>query len=279
MHLLKRIFDFYIYSNVHVALAGFCLTKVTLLNFGLNGWITPVFVALSIIVSYNFIRYYEIETENLNWFKTWFFDNKFGLLTLTVLSISVLAYSVFFTEFKLNSIVILIPFAFMTFFYVIPIIRIGKIEVSFRNFPSLKIFSIAIAWAGISVFFPLYEANYTIGLDVYIEFIQRILFVIAITLPFDIRDVNSDSKLLKTLPQVLGIKATKIVGFFLLGEFVLLELFKQNFSNYSLYILIVISVISGLLLWFSSPYKTRYYTSFWVEAIPIIWFGIYVMFK
>lgn len=278
MHLIKRIVDFYINSNIHVAFSCFCLTKVTLLNVGLNGWITPVFVGLSIIVSYNFIRYYEIKTTNLNWFKPWFINNKFGLLILTVLSILVLAYCVFFAEFKLNSIIILIPFAFITIFYVIPIVRIGKIEISFRNFPAIKIFSIAIVWAGISVFFPLYEANYEIGKDVYIEFAQRVLFIIAITLPFDIRDVNTDSKLLKTLPQVLGIKATKIVGSFLLVEFVLLELFKQNFSNYSLFILIVISFIAGMFLWFSSPLKTRYYTSFWVEAIPIIWFGIYVLF-
>ncbi len=163
MSLLKRIVDFYINSNIHVAFAGFCLTKITLISFGLNGWKTPIFVGLSIIIAYNFIRYYELETGNLSWFKSWFLAHKIKLLFLIVLSVSGLVYNVFFTDFELNSMVILIPFAMMTFFYVIPIARIGKIEVSFRNFPSVKIFSIAISWAGISVFFPLFEASIPMG--------------------------------------------------------------------------------------------------------------------
>ncbi len=275
---IERIFDFYIYSNIHVALAGFCLTKVTLLKFGLEGWNTSFFVALSVIISYNFINYYETKKTTHNWFKSWFFAHKNELLTLTGLSILALVYVVFYTKFEQSAVILLIPFALMTFFYVIPMARYGEIEISFRNFPSLKIFSIAIVWAGVSVFFPLYEANYSIGIDVYIEFVQRVLLLIAITLPFDIRDVYSDSKLLKTLPQVFGLKTTKLVGFLLLIEFVLLELFKYNFSINELFVLIIISVIAGLFLWFSSPRMTRYYTSFCVEAVPIIWFGLYVLF-
>ena len=166
----------------------------------------------------------------------------------------------------------------MTLFYVIPIFKIKNIEISFRNFPSIKIFSICIAWAGISVFFPLYEAHSIIDLDVYLEFIQRLLFLIVIALPFDIRDVKVDPESLKTLPQALGINAAKLVGLVLLLEFVLLELCKQNFSLESIFILTVIAIISGLFLWFSSSDKSRYYTSFWVESIPIIWIGLYVLF-
>ncbi len=278
MQLLKRIFDFYIYSNIHVALAGYCITKITLIKFGNVEGYTPYFVALSIIVSYNLIRYYEIKSSHLTWFKSWFFENKKIILALTSFSGAMLVYITFFTEFDMSAILVLIPFAFMTFFYVVPLFKIGNIEISFRNFPSIKIFSICIAWAGISVFFPLYEAHTIIDLDVYLEFIQRFLLLIVIALPFDIRDVKVDSDSLKTLPQVLGIKATKIVGLVLLFEFVLLELFKQNFSRDGMFILIIIAIISGLFLWFSSPFKTRHYTSFWVESTPIIWIGLYMLF-
>lgn len=278
MQLLKRIFDFYIYSNIHVALAGFCITKITLIKFGNIESYTPYFVALSIIVSYNFIRYYEIKTSHLTWFKSWFFEHKKIIFVLTSFSVAMLVFITFFTEFDWRAILVLIPFAFMTFFYVIPLFKIGNIEISFRNFPSIKIFSICIAWAGISVFFPLYESHSIIDLDVYLEFVQRFLLLIVIALPFDIRDVKVDSDSLKTLPQVLGIRATKIVGLVLLLEFVLLELFKQNISRDGMFILIIIAIISSLFLWFSSPYKTRYYTSFWVESTPIIWFGLYMLF-
>ncbi|MDO9037965.1 MAG: hypothetical protein Q7U59_06425 [Lutibacter sp.] len=279
MRLFKKIVDFYVYSNIHVALAGFSLTKITLINFGIDDNLTPFFVAFSILISYNFIRFYEIKNNRLNWFKDWFFINIKEILALMILSILGLATILFFTEFNLKSVLILFPFAFMTFFYAIPLFKIGKLEVSFRNFPMIKIFSIGIAWAGISVFFPLYEANYHFTSAVYLEFFQRILILLAITIPFDIRDINADSKSLKTLPQTLGITNSKVLGTLLLFGFLLMEIFKENFSYFGFLIVMIVSIISGFFLWFSSPNRTRYYTSFWVESIPIIWLGLLIFIK
>ena len=279
MRLFKKLVDFYIFSNIHVALAGFSLTKITLINFGIADRLTPLFVAFSILISYNFIRFYEIKNNRLNWFKDWFFMNLREILLLMMLSILGLTFILFFTDFNLTSLLILFPFAFMTFFYAIPIVKIGKFEVSFRNFPMVKIFSIAIAWAGISVFFPLYEANLQFTSAVYLEFFQRILFLLAITIPFDIRDVNTDSKSLKTLPQFIGITSSKVLGILLLFGFVLLEIFKENFTYIGFLIVLIISMITGIFLWFSSPKRPRYYTSFWVESIPVIWLGLLIFIK
>jgi len=278
MNFFKKILDFYVFSNIHVALAGFSLTKITLLKFGIVDNLTPVFVALSIIISYNFIRFLEIKENSLNWFKNWFFEHKKTLGLLSLLSIILLIYITFFSKFNLKAILILLPFAFMTFFYVVPLLKIGKIEVSFRNFPSVKIVSIAIAWAGITVLFPLYEANYEFTSNVYIEFLQRFFILVAITLPFDIRDVYFDPKLLKTLPQMFGVTNSKIIGYVLLLLFVSLEFFKKNYELVDIYLLIGISLVAALFLGFSSPKRTRYYTSFWVEAIPILWFILFVLF-
>lgn len=274
MQLLKKIIDFYIFSNIHVALAGFCLTKITLLKFGYSTFFSPLFVAFSIMVSYNFIRFYEIKTNRLSWLKQWFLDQKKVLMGLTIFSILGIVYLLFLTSFNLKSLLVLIPFAFMTFFYVIPIFKIRSTEVSFRNFPGIKIFSIAIAWAGVSVLFPLYEKGVELNTAVFVEFIQRILFLIAITLPFDIRDIHSDSEELKTLPQILGVKNTKIIGSLLLVFFVLLELIQKM----NLLITISIAIVTVTFLWFSTIDKSRYYSSFWVEGIPIFWLCLILLF-
>jgi len=192
MQFFKKILDFYIFSNIHVALAGFSLTKITLYKFGIYDDLVPIFVGLSIVISYNFIRFLEIKTDRLNWFKNWFFEHKYYLLLLSVLSTVLLGYIAFFSSFNLNSIVILFPFAFMTVFYVVPLFKSKKDEISFRNFPAIKIVSIAVSWAGVTVFFPLYETNFDFNFDVYNEFLQRFLILVAITLPFDIRDVTID---------------------------------------------------------------------------------------
>jgi len=51
MRLFKKLVNFYIFSNIHVALAGFSLTKITLINFGIADGLTPLFVAFSILIS------------------------------------------------------------------------------------------------------------------------------------------------------------------------------------------------------------------------------------
>ncbi|MFK5958733.1 MAG: hypothetical protein QM495_07675 [Lutibacter sp.] len=278
MQFFKKIVDFYIFSNIHVALAGFCLTKITLIKFGNENNLTPLFVALSIIISYNFIRFFEIKYKRLQWFKKWFFNHKRSLLLLVVLSIVLLGYITFFYSFNLKAVVILFPFAFMTLFYVVPLFKIKNNEFSFRNFPSIKIFSIAIAWAGITVFFPLYERGSEFTSEILIVFFQRLLILISITLPFDIRDVNIDSKQLKTLPQLFGVNSSKIIGYVLLLIVIFLENMKENNIVTYNYILVIIAVIIGMFLTFSSPKRSRYYTSFWVEAIPIFWYGLIVLF-
>jgi 4-hydroxybenzoate polyprenyltransferase len=278
MQLLKRLFDFYIFANLHVALAGFCITKITVVKFQIHNSLVPVFVGFSIILSYNFIRFYEFYTNNIKGLKKWFETNKKYLVSLTVLSAIVLWYLLFFATFNLKALYLLFPFAFMTIFYVIPLFKIGEKEVSFRNFPGIKIFSITVSWAVISVLFPLFEADFEFTLKVYIEFFQRFLILLAITIPFDIRDVNSDSNKLKTLPQILGITTVKKIGIALLVMFVLLTFFNENILITEVYVNIIIALITGFYVWFSSVEKSRYYTSFWVEAIPIFWLLLIVLF-
>jgi hypothetical protein len=278
MQFLKKIVDFYIFSNIHVAVAGFCITEITVLKYGIQENFTPLFVLFSIIISYNFIRFYELKTNRLLWLKDWFFRHKIELVILNIIAIIALIGITFFTSFNIKGLLILIPFSFMTFFYVIPIFKLKNIEISFRNFPSVKIFSIAFAWAGISVFFPIYEAKMNITFDIFIEFIQRFALLIVIIIPFDIRVVKSDSDSLKTLPQVLGIKASKIIGMVLLLFTIGLEFFKMIFETSTIIIWVIIALITAIFLWFSSENKSRYYAGFWVESIPIYWLILVIYF-
>jgi len=278
MEFLKKILNFYIFSNIHVAIAGFCITEITCLKFGIYDSYVPLFVGFSIVISYNFIRFYEFKTNELLWLKDWFFQNRNWLLILTIFSIVGLVLIMLYTSFRVKGLIVLIPFVFMTFFYVIPIFKLKNMEISFRNFPSIKIFSIAFAWAGISVLFPIYEAKYEIDFAVFLEFVQRFAILIAITLPFDIRDKNSDSKELKTLPQILGVNNSKMIGVLLLFFAIFIEFFIKFLEIKNVIILVCISIITGMFLLFSTENRPRYFTSFWVESIPIMWLILTVLF-
>ena len=79
-----------------------------------------------------------------------------------------------------------------------------------------------------------------------------------------------DFKNLKTLPQKIGIKKTKKVGFVLLLFSLTMEfLITTSLSNKNIYLL-----ISFILLFFlmrSSQNQSKFYSSFWVESLPILW--------
>lgn len=59
MQVLKRVFDFYINSSIHVALAVCCLTYITLLEFDLViNFSLLLFTFFSTITGYNFVKYF-----------------------------------------------------------------------------------------------------------------------------------------------------------------------------------------------------------------------------
>ena len=99
--------------------------------------------------------------------------------------------------------------------------------------------------------------------------VQRIFIVIVLMLPFEIRDLDEDQVHLSTIPQKIGIKNTKIIGFALLGDSILLEFFKHQLSQNILLTACFIGVLSAVLLAKSQKQQGRYYASFWVESIPV----------
>jgi len=96
------------------------------------------------------------------------------------------------------------------------------------------------------------------------------LFILVLILPFEIRDMKLDFKNLKTLPQKIGIEKTKKVGFVLLLFSLTMEfLITTSLSNKNIYLLI--SFILLLFLMRSSQNQSKFYSSFWVESLPILW--------
>ncbi len=267
MKYLKSIFAFYIFSNIHVSVAVFCLTKITLLTYGISNNTIPYFTMLSTLVSYNFIRYYQIEEINKlvsNWVKS----NEKGLIILSIIGLTLLIKLLF--KLKFNDFLILIPFVLATLFYIIPF---SKGKKNLRSVASLKLFLISFSWAGITVLLPLIHNEIRFSSNTWLLFSQRFLLIVALTIPFDLRDINSDSPEIKTLPQSIGIRNSKILGILSLILFFILEIFRDPIKN-ELLSTLMIAIISLLFLVFARSDQKRYYSSFWIEAIPIFWYLI-----
>lgn len=101
---------------------------------------------------------------------------------------------------------LLLPAGLITLLYSIPSVNVGTISLQIRKIPLSKIFIVTFVWAYVTVIPPAFHVSQTVGwTTISAIFIERFLFVFALTIPFDIRDLESDAKDgLTTIPQVLG---------------------------------------------------------------------------
>lgn len=269
MRILKGIFNFYINSSIHVALSICALTWLTLIEFDLN-YDKPVFytVFFASITGYNFVKYFGLA-------KLFHRRLTSRLKIIQIFSLfCFLGLCIYLFQLKSTSLLYVGAFAVMTFLYAIPVIP-KKIFLdehqNLRSISGLKIYIIAAVWTGVTVVLPLINNDYPMSQDAIILGFQRFLYVVVLMLPFEIRDLNNDSLKLATIPQKIGIKRTKIIGVFLLLVFFLVEFMKNDSQLTSTLVLGTIAVITLIFLMYASKNQNRYYSSFYVEAIPIIW--------
>ena len=98
---------------------------------------------------------------------------------------------------------------------------------------------------------------------------------IAIMCVFEIVDLQFDAISLQTIPQRIGVKQTKLVGFAFLTVFLILEFFVTNqFTRIDVFFVGLIAVF----IYFSNRNRSKYYSNFWVESIPIFWWIALLLF-
>jgi hypothetical protein len=268
MNILKRTFNFYINASIHVALAVCALVFITAMEFGFecSNYLVG-FLFFGTISGYNFVKYAKVAglhhrslTDSLKVIQVFSFVSLGGLI-FCALQLSI-------TVFYMGAI-----FGGLTFLYAVPFLH----KRNLRTFSGLKIFVVALVWAGVTVFIPWSNTPEVLTFDLWLTFFQRILVVIVCTLPFEIRDLPYDASSLKTLPQVFGIKKAKFLGTSLLVDASLLEVFNENPSLTYGISLWVACVLTFFLLLKATKNQHRYFASFWVESVPLIWCGLFYL--
>jgi len=269
MNSFKKVFEFYIQSNLHVAIAVWCLSMITGLYFNIDAYSSALFLGLSTFVAYNTITFQKYRAAAIKKeVKTWFYSNRKLLFILNFLALYKLVTLVFYIHYI--SLIAIFPFILLTALYMLRIIKIKGQRYSLRSIPGLKIFSIAISWAGLVTFLPLIENSVVLGARTWIFFIQQFLFVLALALPFDIRDMDFDMSNLKTIPLVLGLKKTKYFAILILLSITVNSFFA--FGSHLSVIFAITNTVLALFIWCSKKGQAKYYASFFIEAVPIFWF-------
>ncbi|WP_417855335.1 hypothetical protein [Xanthomarina gelatinilytica] len=276
MALLKQIFNFYIDSSIHVALAVFALSWVTLLEFGIPyDRAVLYFIFFASITGYNFVKYFGLARFHHRSLTNW-------LKLIQVFSLMCFIGMCYFAlKLELISLVVILGFGVVTFLYAIPFLP-NKIlydkHKNLRNVSGLKVYIIALVWAGVTVVLPILNNHVPLDTNVVVTGFQRFVFVTVLMFPFEIRDLNYDSLKLATIPQQIGIKNTKMVGVLLLMLFFLLEFLKPQLNVEHTVSMLITMFVTLMFLIFANRNQGRYYSSFWVEGIPLVWLLLLLIF-
>ncbi|MCG1035644.1 hypothetical protein [Polaribacter sargassicola] len=263
MSLLKLVFDFYIKASIHVAFSVYAFLRITEIYFNLpNNKPLNYFIFFGTITGYNFVKYAGVAKLHHRSLTN---DLK-AIQIFSFLCFLALCYFAF--QIKLNTLFFTIPFTLLTVLYAVPFL--GGFEKNLRQISYLKILVVAFVWAGFTVLIPLLDSGKEISFKITMLTLQRFLVVIILILPFDIRDVKYDVISLQTIPRKIGIKKTKKLGLILLVFALLLEYLISSSSllktPFMLFFFLTI-----ILLMRTKSEQSKYYCSFWVEALPIIW--------
>lgn len=270
MKVFRAIFRFYIHGSIHVAFAVLSLLFITQHTFKLplNNALAA-FVFFGTVAGYNFVKYHAYFRKSKSY--------TIELKTIAAFSIlSALLSCLGFIQLNLYTQSAGLIFFSLTLLYTVPFIP-GITNM--RNWSGIKIYMVAVCWSGITILLPLLQNNIAITIAIIPELIQRFLLVIALILIFEIKDSKDDDPHLNTVPQKIGIRNTKILNIILIAVFYGLSYISPESDIYFHRVDVLLSSTLIIFTLFATPNRSLYYTLFWVESLPIFWYGLILLFS
>jgi 4-hydroxybenzoate polyprenyltransferase len=277
--ILLPALDLLLFSNIFM---GLCAVAQGLLTFYLIGS-KPIYPVLALLFAstigiYNFCilitRPAHPDRSPHNRIR-WFFAHYRLMVTLTLVSILSLAPLFFLVSF--SSKLLLIFLAILSFAYGLPLFAMGDRKFGLRNIPGLKLILITLVWTMSIVLLPVLEAQTkhlaAISLqDTTILITKRFLFIAAVAIPFDIRDLFEDKQFgLKTIPVAWGEKNAYLFCQLLLGGYLMLLFsFRNHGFNTDFFALTLSIILTGWLIFRSKWEKNEYYYFFFLDGVLIL---------
>jgi len=208
---LKKGIKIWVYSNLHIALIAFLISMESNYFLSIPGdYKSPLFVFFSTLFIYNLgfyktVLFYEkAQRDQGEWFKN---HITYWIFSLLVSLIFILYLFSFFSTEAQGVIFIL---SIISFIYVIHDFSIANKRFSIRNIPYAKTFIVSSIWALVTTLPQVIDHSLLSDYYSWVPLIiERFLFILPITLMFDIRDLKSDPDDLHTIPKLIGIKLTK----------------------------------------------------------------------
>jgi 4-hydroxybenzoate polyprenyltransferase len=132
--------------------------------------------------------------------------------------------------------------------YVVPIFSFRLREISLLKAPL-----VALVWTGILIVFPQLESvHFT---PHFIAFaLAFFCYFLALTIPFDVRDLSLDATTQNTIPMVLGVKKSRWLAVLLLVASALI-IANINENSWLMFLLVPSYAITAVFIFCSNEYR------------------------
>lgn len=271
---ISAIIRFLIYSNFWIAFAASALTIQTYYVFDAAiNWAYVALVFFATIAAYTFQRILkDTEPFEKNKRHLWISQHLTYLKTLFPVAAIGVLISVYFLPAVL--LYLLIPTAIISVLYAGDFLRyLGIKTPNLRSVPHLKIYLIAASWATLCVFlcgFLIYDQINT-GLLLLSTLV--FFFILGITIPFDIRDIDIDNPAQKTFPQLLGVRGARIIA-------VICVMISYGIGNwefgFSVWTAAATIIILGAISYSNKRLPDLYYTGI-MDGLIIVYAGSIIL--
>jgi len=146
-------------------------------------------------------------------------------------------------------------------FYVIPIFPMNGRKGALRDLPGIKIILIASSWSLLCFYLPAIESA-----QKGFFFMLGFIYIISVTIPFDIRDLPFDNPIQKTIPQLFGWEIARSFSVIMSALFFVLLAseypdfyFRWYFWGIALLHLFILSLVN--------PKRSQSYFGFFVDGL------------
>jgi 4-hydroxybenzoate polyprenyltransferase len=284
--VLLPILDFLLFSNLFIAICAVAQGLVTyhLLNAKPDKYILAIiFFGTLSIYNFSMLLSKPKNPEDSPFVRVrWIFSHHRLIISITLISMLCLI-PLGLLYLSIEAKLLMIFTAVLALGYNVPFLTLNNQQIGLRNIPGIKLFLIALVWSVSCVLLPVVELehNYQINIssaETLLLVAKRFLFIAAITIPFDIRDLFQDKLYaLKTIPVMLGEKKAYIFCQFLLVVYlVLLILFNQTVNADTIGLTLTL-LLTGWLIFKSNIKKNEYYYFFYLDGTMLLQYLVLVL--
>lgn len=277
MNRIIKILNSFVIDNFFIAICSIGMVFSTFLLNNIPLTLSPfiVFLALSTYLLYNFHRI-SFYLDFSRWRK--FFDSmmkvNLGIAEKLFFIISISGILICIFQIHPRIYPYLLPLAFLAISYSVPLFGKGGSKRKLREFYLIKTPVLAAVWGFTTTIIPLVEYNISLESSfVGLQIISRTLFVFALCIPFEMRDMEIDKKNnIRTLAVICGLKNTRLIGLGIVALEIITHHLMVPLSSASIYALDLSSLVAMFLILIQNEKRSPFFYKLYVDGNMLIRF-------